>query len=111
PDVGRDEIFPDIGPFGCPVVLAKRIGDGGWQVNCQTPRGLGPGWYYARLRIRRSAQSNTVRLPIDLPEDARNGPSVEAASTSVRIHNISDGNSWTKNLIRVGPDSSMALWA
>ena len=103
-----DDVFPQVDRFGSRPVHVHHTGGDGWQVTCKLPPGLDPGWHKASIRIRDSAQSNAVRIPVDVPEGERLRPSGVAADTAIRL--VTDGRTWERYKVHVGVDACLSLW-
>jgi tRNA (mo5U34)-methyltransferase len=109
-DLNAGNVFPEIGGYGVRPSEVHPSSDEGWLVNCKLPPGLDPGWHHARLRVRDSAFSNTVRLAVDLPvAERRRSPA--PPTESLRIHSVTDGRTWEISLVRSGDDACMSMWA
>jgi tRNA (mo5U34)-methyltransferase len=109
-DLNPGNVFPEIGGYGVRPSEVHVSSDEGWLVNCKLPPGLDPGWHCARLRVRESAYSNAVRIPIDLPrEDRRHQHGPHAAALA--IHSVTDGRTFATSRVRAGEDACMSMWA
>ncbi len=107
--LGAANVFPEIGGYGVRPSEVHPSSDEGWLVNCKLPPGLDPGWHNARLRVRDSAFSNTVRLAVDLPVEQRRAPGPLAEG--VRIRSVTDGRTFAEWRVRAGDDACMSMWA
>ena len=103
-------VFPEIGGYGVRPSEVHPSSDEGWLVNCKLPPGLDPGWHRARLRVRDSAFSNSVRLAVDLPVEERRLASCPRAE-GLRIHSVTDGRTWQVGRVHSGDDACMSMWA
>jgi len=99
-DLQLSDIQPQVGGFGVRPVAARRLGQGGWQINFKLPPGLTPGWHEVSLRLRNGPPSNARRIAIDLPV---------AESTPV-IEGVRDGATWESDQLDLTGDI-LAIWA
>ncbi|HEY2012913.1 MAG TPA: methyltransferase domain-containing protein [Bryobacteraceae bacterium] len=106
-----DDVFPQIGDYGSRPVIVHPTGGDGWHANCKLPTRLDPGWYEARIRVRDSAASNTVRIGVDLPIGQAGVPSEPLAhSSEIAIRLATDGKTWDRYSVHVGADACLSLW-
>jgi SAM-dependent methyltransferase len=103
-----DEVFPEIGGYGTRPVIVHSTGGDGWHANCKLPTRLDPGWYDARLRVRGSECSNSVRIGVDVPAAAAAAAVVTSPDVSIRL--VTDGKSWERYRVSVGRDACVSLW-
>ena len=104
-----DEVFPEIGGYGSRPVIVHPTGGDGWHANCKLPTRLDPGWYETRLRVRNSASSNAVRIGVDVA-GTQAGMPVPQGSAELAIRLVTDGRSWERYRVNVGPDACVSLW-
>lgn len=104
-----DSVYPQIGPYGSRPAHVHHTGGDGWHLNCKLPPGLSKGWHEARLRIGGSEFSNAIRIGVDLSEEERRGGPV-VFSGDLRIALATDGKTWERYQVRVGPGSCLSLW-
>ncbi|HTS46365.1 MAG TPA: methyltransferase domain-containing protein [Bryobacteraceae bacterium] len=111
PGLTADDVFPETGGYGSRPLKVASAGPDGWEVVFKLPPGLEPGWQPARLRVRDSAWSNTVLLALDVDHQQRRERTVARGDPGLEIHDASDGRTWERNLVRMGSDASITLWA
>jgi tRNA (mo5U34)-methyltransferase len=109
-DLRREDLFPQIGPYGSHPAGLCSAGPNEWHVNCKLPPGLSAGWHDARLRIGASELSNPVRIGIDVSEEERRRSDVRTWSGQMRVDLVTDGKNWERYRVRVGNDSCVSLW-
>jgi uncharacterized protein (TIGR03437 family) len=107
-----DEVFPEIGGYGTRPVIVHSTGGDGWHANCKLPTRLDPGWYEARLRVRNSEYSNSVRIGVDVPaaSAAPMSASSDVSNRDVSIRLVTDGRNWERYRVNVGTDACVSLW-
>ena len=106
--ISPENAFPRIGPYGSRPVHISSTGGDGWLLNCKLPPGLAPGWYDVTLRVGESRPSNAVRIGIDVRTESAGRAD---ASFAPRIELLTDGKTWERYRVRVGPNSSLSIWA
>ena len=106
-----DDVFPEIGGYASRPVHLQSTGGDGWHANCKLPPGLDPGWHDARIRVRGSAFSNPVRIPVDLPPELRRTPAATQPPADLRIRLVTDGRTWERGRVHTGVDACLSLWA
>jgi tRNA (mo5U34)-methyltransferase len=94
-------IQPQVGDFGVRPVAAKRLGQGGWQINFKLPPGLPPGWHAVTVRLNDGPPSNARKIAIDLPL-VESTPVIEGAR---------DGATWESHQLDLGAGDVLAIWA
>jgi hypothetical protein len=109
-DLTAGEIFPEVGGYGTRPVHVHHTGGDGWHANCKLPPGLGAGWHEARLRVRNSAFSNTVRIGVDISDEQRHAASIARPSSDLVIRLVTDGKNWDRYRIHTGPEACLSLW-
>jgi tRNA (mo5U34)-methyltransferase len=109
-DLSCDDVCAEIGGFACRPVHVHATGGDGWHLNCKLPPGLRKGWHDVRLRIGTSEFGNSVRIGVDLTDEERQARRSEPAAANVRIELVTDGRSWERSRVRVGPGSCVSLW-
>lgn len=67
--IAADSVFIEVDGFGAEALVVGET-EGGYQVNCVRPPGLGPGRHEARIRTRHSARSNAAEFTM-LDESGR----------------------------------------
>ena len=102
-NLGLDDVFPKVGPYGSRPVAVAASGEGGWLVNFKLPLGLGQGWHQAAVRVRDSEWSNAVRIGLDALY-------TEELSGDLAIVGAADNNTWENLRVRTGPGSCVAVW-
>jgi len=110
PNLAPADVFPRIGPYGSHPVFLESTGGDGWQVNCKLPPGLAPGWHPATLRTTDSDWAKPVRIGVDLSAEQRRQRPPRAETSEVRIHIVTDGKTWERNLVHTGVNSCISLW-
>jgi tRNA (mo5U34)-methyltransferase len=106
-----DDVFPEAGDYGSRPLKVASAGPDGWEVVFKLPPGLEPGWHPVRLRVRDSAWSNTVLLAVDVNREQRRERTVAFGVPGLEILNAWDGSTWEPNLVRMGAEASITLWA
>ncbi len=106
-----DDVFPEAGDYGARPLKVAGAGSEGWEVVFKLPPGLEPGWHPVRLRVRDSAWSNTVLLAVDVNREQRHERTVACGDPGLEILNAWDGRTWEPNLVRMGAEASITLWA
>ena len=109
-DLDCDNVFVNVGPYGCRPVNVKSIGEHMWQTNCKLAPGLERGWRDVRIGVRDSKWSAPARIPIDLSRaDRQSSPG--AVSNSLEVIRIIDGKTYAPDRVRVGvAESSVSAW-
>ncbi len=108
-DLNCDNVFVQVGPYGCRPVGVRNIGGIGWQTNCKLAPGLSRGWHDVSVSVERSAWSNRIRIPIDLSRSDRRTAPV-AGSDTMRIAGVTDGKTFESNRVRTGVESCVSAW-
>ena len=109
-EVTPDNLFVQVGPYGCRPTGACNVGSNFWQANCKLPPGLSHGWFEVTAAVGDSPFSNPVRIPIDLSREERRVAHAPAL-TGMEIAGITDGKSYEHNRVRRGTGSSVSMWA
>ena len=105
-----DNVFPEVGSYGSRPVKVVGAGHGGWEAVFKLPPGLQPGWHPVRLRVRDGAWSKPILLGLDVSEAQRRERTVPSGEHAIQIDSATDGQTWERNLVRMGTDPSIALW-
>lgn len=105
-DLGLDDVFPTVGPYGTRPVGIAPCGERGWLTNFKLPLGLPAGWHELSLRVRQSPRSNAVRIGLDVIVP----PEISGAPNGVTILAMADNNTWEQGLVHLGPESCVAVW-
>jgi tRNA (mo5U34)-methyltransferase len=100
-----DEVFPQIGDYGSRPAIVHRTTGNGWHANCKLPTRLDPGWYEAKLRVRDSAFSNSLRIGVDVHQTPEG-----VVSRDFAIRLVTDGRTWDRYRVHVGVDACVSLW-
>lgn len=109
-DLNCDNIFIQVGPYGCRPVGVRDIGGTGWQTNCKLAPGLTPGWHDVSVAVHESGWSNRLRIAIDVPRSDRRS-SRGAVSANIEIAGVTDGKTFELNRVRTGVESCVSVWA
>jgi tRNA (mo5U34)-methyltransferase len=109
-DLHSDNVYVQVGPYGCRPVGVCDLGGSGWQLNCKLPLGLQPGWHDVSLSVHQSSWSNRARIPVDMLRSDRQTPS-GPVSNSVQIAVVTDGKTFEPDRVQVGNDSCVSVWA
>ena len=110
-DLIPDDVFPEVGGYGSRPLKVASAGAGGWEVVFKLPPGLAAGWHPVRLRVRDGGYSNTVLLGLDADAEQRRVRTTARGDPDLTIHSALDGKTWEHNLVRMGSEASIALWA
>lgn len=115
PGLTRGNVYIEIGPYAAPVAGLMELveyGNGNWHAVCSVPLGLEAQWHQVRLRVRQSQWSNSVRIPVDLPaaEDVAQA-CFTPVSSSLRVDLVTDGTTWDRWRVNLGPGSGVSIWA
>lgn len=100
-----DDVFPRIGGFGSRPVSVRNSGGNGWHLNCKLPPGLAPGWHDVNLSVGRSGISNSLRIGIDVADEA-----AETGEPQIEIASLTDGKTWECDKVHGGADSWVTVW-
>jgi hypothetical protein len=101
-----DDLRVQVGPYGTRPAAVRNIGTT-WQANCKLPLGLAPGWHDVSVALRDSEFSNSARIPVDLPREARLAP---AKTGAFEIQIVCDGRTWERKQVRAGLGSCVSAW-
>jgi tRNA (mo5U34)-methyltransferase len=102
-----DNVFLEVGPYGCRPVMVKHAAGRMWQANAKFAPGLASGWNDVRIAAKTSQWSAPARVPVDLD------PSQRASSqpSEISIDRVIDGKTYQANIVRVGvAESSVSAW-
>jgi tRNA (mo5U34)-methyltransferase len=91
---------PEVGRYGSSPMHVTPVENGYWQVNFKLPPGLAPGWHNATLRIGDSAQSNALRIAVDVPIDAE----------SIDIAGVQDAVTSAQNEVDLSRGRHLTVW-
>ena len=105
-DLTCDEVQVQIGPFGVRPAAVRADAGTAWQANCKLPLGLAPGFHEVSVSVRGSEWSNTARIAVDLPREAR----VCSPTGAFEIVGVYDGRTWERNQARTGLGSCISAW-
>jgi tRNA (mo5U34)-methyltransferase len=109
--LGPDDVFAEIGPYAARPVQVFSSGGDGWHAIFKLPSGIAAGWSDLRLRVPGSAFSNSVRLGVDVSEEARRELSLATpGGAEIAIEIVADGKSWERNQVRTRQDACISLW-
>jgi tRNA (mo5U34)-methyltransferase len=107
PGLGCDDVFVEVGPYAVRPGEVVDSGGDGWLAVCKLPPGLDAQWHTLRLRVRHSQWSNALCIPVDLTAEDQ----VDAGSPDLCVNLATDGKTWDRWRVRVGPDSCLSIWA
>jgi tRNA (mo5U34)-methyltransferase len=107
----ESDVFPEVGGLAARPVSLHFTGGDGWQAVAKLPPGLSHSPAQVKIRVRDSQPSNSVQIGVDIDAAeqeprARDTPSGE--TFEIRI--VSDGKTWERNQVRMGPDACISLW-
>jgi tRNA (mo5U34)-methyltransferase len=105
-----DNVFVQVGPYGCRPVGVRNIGGNGWQANCKLVSGLSHGWFDVTVSLKNHSTSNAARIPIDLSRAERRAPQGRILE-ALEIAGVTDGKTYESNRVRLGAESCMSVWA
>jgi tRNA (mo5U34)-methyltransferase len=108
-DLDCEDVFVEVGTYACRPVGVRNIGGSRWQANCKLPLGLSRGWYDVRVAVKNGAWSNRARIPVDLSRTERRVAGTISESLEVAI--VTDGKTYERNRVRLGPECSVSVWA
>jgi tRNA (mo5U34)-methyltransferase len=103
-----DNLFIEVGPYACRPVGVRSLGATRWQANCKLPPGLARGWFDVRLAVKNGPWSNPARIPVDLSRSERR--EAGTISEALEIVIVTDGKTYERNRVRLGPESSVSMW-
>ena len=107
-DLDCDNVFIQVGPYGCRPVMVQHAAGKMWQANAKLAPGLPRGWNEVTIAVRNTKFSAPARIPVDL---ARSNRGSTSASTEIRVDRIIDGKTYAPGIARVGvPESSISAW-
>jgi tRNA (mo5U34)-methyltransferase len=103
------DVFLEFDEYAAAPALLYPTGGDGWQAVVRMPPGIGPGRHELQLRVRDSAQSNTVRIGVD--ESGGEAPGAPpAAAIELGIEIAADGKTWERNVVHARQDGCISLW-
>jgi hypothetical protein len=106
-----ENVFPEIGGFAAPPVSVRNTGDDGWQAVVKLPPGILPGWTEVKLRIGDSPYSEAVSIAVDIdPAERKSTAGAAPPSEAFMIEILTDGKTWERNRIKLGPDACVSIW-
>ncbi len=102
----REELVLRMGDFDCVAATLPPKGISGWQANFRFPPGLmrsisGVGLFWGGI-----VSDNSIDIAVGV-QRARSPFVIEEPS----IHVIADGTSWERDLIRLGSNTCLSIWA
>jgi len=106
-----EDVFAEVGPYAARPGEVVDAGGNGWLAVSKLPPGLDARWHDVRLRVRDSQWSNSVRIPVDLPNAERSIGSFAPVSGDLRVDLVTDGTNWERWRVRVGAGSCLSVWA
>jgi tRNA (mo5U34)-methyltransferase len=109
--LNKTQVYPEIGGFATGPVQVTSNGGDGWHAVCKLPPGLDPGWCDVRVRVEGSGYSLPVSIPVDLSAAERKKELDESISPGLKIHLVTDGKSWDRWKVNLGPGACLSLWA
>lgn len=101
-----DQVFVQFGPFGIRPAGFRKIAERDWQASVKVPLGLARGWHEVSVAIEGSEWSNALPVPLGRP--APESQTFEANSIAIEI--VTDGKTWERNVVHVGPESCISVW-
>jgi tRNA (mo5U34)-methyltransferase len=104
-------VFPEIGGFAAPPVSVHNTGDDGWQAVVKLSPGIFPGWTEVKLRIGDSPYSDAVSIAVDIdPAERERTAGAAPPAEAFMIETLTDGKTWERNRIKMGPDACVSIW-
>ncbi|MFN0172349.1 MAG: class I SAM-dependent methyltransferase [Bryobacteraceae bacterium] len=100
PEIGLDQLFPEVGGFGVAPVHVKREGGDAWMVSFRVPPGLAVGWHDVTLRVGSSERSCPRRIAVGIP----------AQASRLEIRGLCDGLESVPGEVRRVNGSHLSLW-
>jgi len=100
PEVRREDLRFEVGPFGIPVLWVKQEADGRWLANFRLPPGLASGWHVVRARFADSGFSNGLKIVVD----------VTARVERVAVKTAYDGRTWTPDHVSLAGGGFLSCW-
>ncbi len=100
PELGLDQLFPEVGGFGVAPVHVKREGENTWMTSFRVPPGLAAGWHDVMLRVGSSGRSQPRRIAVGVPAEV----------SRVEIRGLCDGIGFTQGEVRRASGSHLSLW-
>jgi hypothetical protein len=99
-DLSREELRFEVGGFGTPALFLRREEGTRWMANFRLPPGLEPGWKDVRLRLAGTSFSDSLRIAVDVPLEARR----------LVLRWVRDGVTWEPDAVASGKDGRLSVW-
>ena len=107
-DLNCDNVFVEVGPYGCRPVGVTNVGAAGWQANCKLPLGLGKGWFDVRIAVGEGPWSHSARIGVDLSRTERQV--LDRVTDELQVSDVTDGKTYESNRVFTGVESCMSMW-